>query len=343
MSTPDNVRPLPVAPADAFASAWTADQLMATEFPEPRWAVPGIISEGVNLLAGPPKIGKSWMAFGLALAVAGGTPAFDMIGVDPGPVLYLALEDTPRRLQARMGKLLEGTAAPANLTLATTCPALPAGGDEAIATWLDQHPGARMVVIDVFAKVRGTPAPGMNAYEADYAAVTRAKHIADEYGVPILLVHHVRKMGSDDFLETVSGSNGIAGAADAVLVLKRARNQADGVLNVTGRDIDEAEYALQFYPGTGAWQLLEGPASDHALHDTRLAVLRHVRENPGSTPKAIAEATGIERESVKKTCQRMATNGQLQVSPGGRYRPVDSAEGEVSPLSPESPNLFEQQ
>ncbi|GAA0538762.1 AAA family ATPase [Saccharopolyspora thermophila] len=333
-SHPDNVRPLRQA-VDPFATAWTADALMAAEFPEPRWAVPGILAEGVNVLAGPPKVGKSWMSLGLALAVAAGGRALEMVDVEPGPVLYLALEDTPRRLQTRMGKLLGGAPAPPDLTLATTCPTLPAGGDEAIAGWLERNPDARMVVLDVFAKIRGVPPAGMSAYDADYAAVSRAKRIADQYGVAMVLVHHVRKMGSDDFLTEVSGTNGIAGAADAVLVLKRGRNQADGILNVTGRDVDEAEYALAFHAGSGTWQLLDGPASDHTLHDTRATILRFVRENPGNGPTAIAEGTGLNLASVKQTCRRMAEDGQLRVAPGGKYSPGDDRSAQaVSPLSP---------
>ncbi|GAA2778288.1 AAA family ATPase [Saccharopolyspora taberi] len=349
MSTPapehDNVRALRTNPADALIGAWTAEALMAAEFPEPRWAVPGILAEGVNVLAGPPKVGKSWMSLGLALAVASGGRALDTIDVDLGPVLYLALEDTPRRLQTRMGKLLGHDPAPAGLTVATNCPTLPAGGEEAIAAWLDHHPDARMVVLDVFAKMRGTPPAGMAAYDADYAAIGRAKRLADHYGVAFVLVHHVRKMGSEDFLETVSGSNGIAGAADATLVLRRGRNKADGVLQVTGRDIDEAEYALAFHPNSGAWQLLDGPASDHIMHDTSTTILHYVRESPGAGPKAIADATSLPYENVKKTCQRLAKEGHLHAA-GGRYRlpaiavtPRDTNGHEVSPASPMSPNL----
>lgn len=334
---PDNVRPLQRHPAEALAAAWTADKLMDAEFPEPRWAVPGIVAEGLNVLAGPPKVGKSWMSLGLALAVASGGRAFDMLDVDPGPVLYLALEDTPRRLQTRMGKLLGGEPAPAGLTLATTCPTLPAGGDQAIAAWLDQHPDARMVVLDVFAKMRGPTRQGMAAYDADYAAVSRAKRIADDYGVALVLVHHVRKMASEDFLAEVSGTNGIAGAADAVLVLKRGRNQADGVLNVTGRDVDEAEYGLAFHSGSGAWQLLDGPASDHTLHDTRATILRYLRENPGMGPTAISTNTGLDLASVKQTCRRMASDGQLH-SANGKYRPTDLGDiGSAQPVTPVTP------
>ncbi|MFE5729304.1 AAA family ATPase [Streptomyces sp. NPDC056528] len=320
--------PQPLQPAQQrIRTAWTADELMAAEFPAPKWAVPGIISEGVNLLAGPPKVGKSWLSLGLALSVAAGGTAMDAVPVEGGPVLYLALEDTPRRLQTRMGKILGGNRAPSGLTLATSCPPLPQGGNEAIAQWLDRNSEARMVVIDVFAKMRGNSAPGASAYDADYAAVGHAKRIADHYGVAMVLVHHVRKAASDDFLAEVSGTNGLAGAADATLVLKRSRGQADGVLHVTGRDVDEAEYALRFYAEAGAWQLLEGPAAEHTIGDTRATILRFVRANPGARPKAISEGTGLELDLVRQTCSRMTKDVQLIRKDGGYVVPDVTGSG----------------
>jgi len=300
-------------------TAWTAADLMAATFPPPRWAVPGILAEGVTLLAGPPKVGKSWLTLGLVLTITAGGRAFGRIDVQAGPVLYLALEDTPRRLQTRIRRLLCGQPAPAGLTLVTTCPPLPQGGGQSIAGWLDRNPAARMVVLDVFAKMRGPSPAGMSAYDADYAAVTRAKQIADRYSVAVVLVHQVRKAGADDFLESVSGTNGLAGAADATLVLRRARSQADAVLHVTGRDVDETEHALTFQPTTGAWLLLDGSAAEHTLSDTRAAILRYVRDHPGATPKAAADGTGLGYDNVKRTCSRMAADGQLSVDPAGRY------------------------
>ncbi|GLZ02435.1 AAA family ATPase [Actinoplanes sp. NBRC 103695] len=301
-------------------TAWTAADIMAMTFAPPKWAVPGVLSEGVNLLCGPPKVGKSWMSLGLGVDVACGGKAFGSIPVERGPVLYLALEDTARRLQNRLGKVLGQRKAPAGLTLATECPPLPQGGDKAIAAWLDRNPDARMVIIDVFAKLRGNSAPGASAYDADYAAVGRAKKVADDYGVAFVLVHHVRKAGSDDFLTEVSGTNGLAGAADATLVLKRARNQGDGVLHVTGRDVDENEYALTFDSDAGAWQMLDGPAEDHQVGETRAAILRFLRATPGSTPAGIASAVGLKAATVRQTCSRMLADGQLAAEPGGRYR-----------------------
>ncbi|MFE4717453.1 AAA family ATPase [Streptomyces sp. NPDC056728] len=339
-SVPSEPQAAPEAPPkrERPRTAWTADQLMAAEFPEPKWAVPGILAEGVSLLAGPPKVGKSWLSLGLGLSVAAGGQAFDSVPVKGGPVLYLALEDTPRRLQTRMGKLLGGQNAPPALTLVTECPPFPQGGSEAIAGWLDRNPDARMVVIDVFAKMRGQSPQGVSAYDADYVAVGYAKRLADHYGIAVVLVHHVRKMASEDFLTEVSGTNGIAGAADATLVLKRARGQADGILHVTGRDVNETEYALSFQEASGAWHLLDGPVSDHTVGDTRAAILRFVRANPGARPKDIADALPqADADTIRRTCSRMAADGQLAKDGGGRYYPDTEARTrgvpEVSQLS----------
>ncbi len=124
-----------------------------------------------------------------------------------------------------------------------------------------------------------------------------------------MLVHHVRKAGAEDFLEAVSGTNGLAGAADATLVLRRPRGEADGILYVTGRDVDETEHALRFTAANGAWTLLDGPAADYAMSGTRAAISRYLRANPDSNPKAIADGTGMSRENVRKTCQRMTAAG----------------------------------
>lgn len=333
-SVPSDPEPAPIAPPkrERPRTAWTADQLMAAHFPEPKWAVPGILAEGVSVLAGPPKVGKSWLSLGLGLSVAAGGNAFDSVPVQGGPVLYLALEDTPRRLQTRMAKLLGGQPAPAGLTLVTECPSFPQGGTEAIAQWLERNPDARMVVIDVFAKMRGPAPAGISAYDADYVAVGYAKRLADHYGVAVVLVHHVRKAGSDDFLTEVSGTNGIAGAADATLVLKRARGQADGILHVTGRDVDEAEYALSFQPASGAWHLLDGPVTDHTVSDTRATILRYVRAHPGAKPKDMAsELPQVDLDTIRRTCNRMADAGQLTKDPGGRYYPDTDTRTQTSP------------
>jgi hypothetical protein len=301
---------------------------MAADFPETRWAVPGIVAEGVTLLAGPPKAGKSWLVLDLAIASAAGGKALGKIDVNAGPVLYLALEDTGRRLQSRLAKVLGPDDAPEGLTLVTACEPLPAGGGSKIAAWLKHHPGAQLVIIDVLARVRGPASRDDRPYEADYQALARAKTIADQYGVPFIMVHHTRKAAADDFIDTISGTHGLGAAADSILVLRRVRGQADAILHVTGRDVEEHDYALQFAADIGAWQLLETPAAEVTLTGTRSAILRYVRQHEGATPKQIAYGGGLDYGLTKKTCKRMADDGQLDTNGHGAYfLPVSAVSG----------------
>jgi hypothetical protein len=76
-------------------------------------------------------------------------------------------------------------------------------------------------------------------------------------------------------------------------------------LSVTGRDVDESEYALRFTADNGSWTLLDGPAGDYAMSGTRADIMRYLRAKPGTGPKAIADALGISAENARKTCQRM--------------------------------------
>lgn len=176
--------------------------------------------------------------------------------------------------------------------------------------------------------MRGADPHGMTQYAADYAAAVRFKALADHYNVPFLLIHHVRKQGADDFQDMVSGTNGLTGAVDATLVLKRTRGQADGVLHVTGRDVEEAEYAMSFDANSGAWTKLDGPAADYQLQDTRALILRFIRDYPGSKPAAIADALDLNPGTVRQTCKRMADKGQLRASAGGTYHPPDSRDSD---------------
>ena len=288
------------------------------------------------------------------VATATGGEALGSIDVEQGPALYLALEDTGRRLKDRLGKVLGGSPPPTTLTLATQCPPLPSGGAHIISAWLDRNPGARLVVIDVLARVRGPAGRDMGAYDADYRAVCHAKAVADHHGVPFVVVHHTRKASAQDFLDEVSGTQGVAGAADTVAVLKRIRGKADGILHITGRDVEETSYALTFAADLGAWQLSDTPAAEAVLGDTRAAILAYVRDHRGAKPKEIAYGTQLPYDAVKQAARRMADAGQLHADPaGGYYEPVttvtavtqpkmtsgnasDTADVAISPRSPDS-------
>lgn len=333
---------------------FSADDLLDTHFPEPRWAVPGLIAEGLTLLAGAPKLGKSWLCLDLGISIATGTPALGKIDTLQGDVLYAALEDPPRRLKSRLRKILDGDHAPANLALVTELPSMVVALD-LIAEWLEGHPDARLVVIDVLAKIRPQAAPGTSAYEADYAVLSRLKKLADTYRVAVVVVTHLRKMEATDVFDQVSGSTGLTGGADATLVLKRARGDNSASMHVTGRDIVESEYAVTFNPDRCTWTLDGDALADAAkkaatnrvadgLGDRSVEILDLVTASPGVGPTQVGKAVGLDANAAGVYLQRLVDAGRLQKIGRGRYSPIESVasvEGDnVIPVAFNTNNTF---
>lgn len=227
----------------------TAAALIAREFQPPRFAIDNLLPEGLTLLGGRPKQGKSWLALLLAWAVAAGNE-LDGRGGMPGAVLYLALEDTDRRLQGRL-TMLQGSLgweAPARLTLNTSWPRSP-DGLYYVAEWLDSRKDEpfKFVIVDTLVRFR-TPQNGRgNSYAEDSEALGSLKQLLDHYRASGLVVHHTRKLRAEDPFDELSGTLGLTGAADTIWVLDRVRGSDAAKLYVTGRDLADATIDL-------AWQ-----------------------------------------------------------------------------------------
>ena len=220
-----------------------------------RWAVPEILPEGVCILAGKPKVGKSWLALDLALAVGAGGLALGKIPVEPGPVLFLGLEDTARRLTKRL-RILCPEAPPSCVEIMTECPRLGAGGEILLREWLEVHPAARLVVIDTLARFRPAASAADTLYTGDYAVGRYLGSLCADHQAAILLVHHTRKMSSDDPVDMLSGTLGLAGGVDGFMVLQRVPVGNAATLYVAGRDIEEAgEHSIAWDRDRARWRL----------------------------------------------------------------------------------------
>lgn len=311
----------------------TGDWLDAQSFPDLAWTVPGIVPEGFGLLTGPPKLGKSWLALHLGLAVAQGAAAFGAIGTGvPRPVLYLALEDGERRLQGRARKLLDGAPIPANLHYATSLPA--ATVLAAIGEWLDAF-GERepLVILDTLGKVMPPSTPGESAYARDYRIGSALKAMSDAHpGTTLLVVHHTRKAEGVDWMDSTSGTQGLNGSADFTVSLARSRNESESVLRVTGRDVRENEYAM--VSDDGRWELAGKSLSEAAhaaaglkastgLGDDSTRVVAFVGEHSsGVTPGQVAAHMGWEDKKASAYLGRLVTAGRIERPQRGVYTPV---------------------
>lgn len=233
-----------------------ASDLLLQQFEPIRWAVPGLIPEGVTLFAGAPKVGKSWAALDISIAIASGGHVFGDIQVDPGEALYLALEDNPRRMQRRLTKALRGGRCPEGLHFAYSAPTIDDGLIEELSAFLDSHPACRVVTVDTIKPIRPPAGKNDRIYDTDYAVGRPFLALAAKYHIAVVLVHHTNKSKSEDDLDTISGSQGLAGGVDNILVLKRGRASSEAILYVTGRDIEtEGRYPMTWDTDLAMWTI----------------------------------------------------------------------------------------
>jgi hypothetical protein len=309
--------------------------LDAKHFEPLEYQVPGLIPEGLGIMGGPPKLGKSWVAIDVGLAVACGGYAFGAIRCPQRPVLYLALEDGERRLQERSRAALADQCIPANITFITT--ATPNEALLVIAEFMTRHQDDKpLVLVDTLGKIKRPRNLGEESYLADYQEVG-GKFLALTHATPgstLLFVHHTRKANSDDFVAEISGTFGITGAVDFVIKLARPRLSNEALLNITGRDVIEDEYALDVEHGL--WRLKGGSldAARNAAEEqresscmgaTKAAVLAFVRMWPHPHPLGaadIARATSIPRQTAGTNLRRLADEGLIARVGHGQFLPL---------------------
>lgn len=293
--------------------------IMETCYPPVRWVVENYIPEGLSILAGRQKLGKTWLALDWAIAVACGGAAMGSIFCETGDVLYIDLENGHRRIQGRINMIFPSERNRPDLSRlewVNDAPDLNKGFIMALDDWRISVPDPRLVIIDVLQRIKPAGKVGQTSYESDYDAMSALQRWATEHRVAVLCLHHTRKGGADDPLEALSGSNGLSACADTTLLLDRDGNGT--TLYVRGRDVEETESALTFL--AGLWTVT-GQASDVRRSTERGNILGALEEaNEPMSPTDIAAVTAMKSGNVRRLLYSMMRDGEVQKSGRGRYQ-----------------------
>ncbi|OPX42065.1 DNA repair protein RadA [Ruminiclostridium hungatei] len=203
----------------------------------------GLLYSGAYILAGAPKVGKSFLVAQLAYHISTVQVLWNF-EVHTGTVLYLALEDDYQRLQERMFRMfgVEGTD---NLYFAVYAKQIGNGLDEQLEKFMREHPDTKLIIIDTLQKIREIGGE-VYSYANDYDIVGQMKKFADRHCICLLLVHHTRKQPAGDNFERISGTTGLLGCADgAFLLQKENRTDLNATLDIVGRDQPDQRLYLQ--------------------------------------------------------------------------------------------------
>lgn len=268
-----------------------AETLMTTPMEPLKFIVSGLLPEGLHVLAGSPKIGKSWLALWICLQVAKGENVWGFETLK-SEVLYLCLEDSFARIQSRLFEITDE--APPTLHFAIMSATIGNGLEHQIESFITECPDSGLIVIDTLQKVRKTVSANVNSYATDYDDINALKQIADHHHLAILLVHHLRKTSDADPLNMISGTSGIAGGADTNFILQKdKRTENTATLICTGRDIEGRELLLAFNKNNFLWELLEPIEMDQLIIPEEIIFLSDFIKSSGSF-------TGTATELIEK-------------------------------------------
>lgn len=239
-------------------NAIDGETLIDMNLPRTKFVIQGILPLGLAIIAGAPKVGKSWLMLDWCVKIAKGENIWNF-KTTQGTTLYLCLEDNNSRIQDRLLTITDEVTS--NVYFVTDCSSLSDGLEEQIRNFVNEHSDTVLIVIDTLQMVRQNTKD--ISYASDYKEIETIKHIADELQIAILLVHHMRKQNDKDPLNKLSGTNGIAGGADTIFTLdKSKRSQNNATFICTGRDIEYREFELNFNKEDCVWAMIADSAEN---------------------------------------------------------------------------------
>jgi len=291
-------------PIECRKTSWTIAELYDTEFPEPNWIVPGTIQEGLVVLGGRPKVGKSFLALQIASAVGTGGKVFDR-DVVRGKVLYLALEDNGRRLKNRLQKM--NIPKNAQVQFETEWRPLHKGGlDDLLVAYEKEK--YRLIVIDTLS--RALPGVNHNDEQPIGLMMDTLQNIAISNSMTILPVDHTRKPNGyfADPIDDIMGNTAKSKPIDEALAIYKTQGKAGATLRGIGKEIEEFNLSLMFDSLTWCWQSL-GDANELALSEQKKELINALKECGKSTAPTINKLLGRDRSNLYKELNDLVNSG----------------------------------
>jgi len=301
----------------------TARDLQRMKIPPINWAVKDLIPEGLTLLAGRPKVGKSFIVLDLALSITNEYKFLDKFDCTPGKVLFIPYEDNTRRMQSRINELLDWEIAPEGLLFPSELnfPKLDRGGVDNIRRIIKDDPDIRMVVIDTFGTAISS---GFNSFgtsfKEDYDFLSHLQQLSLEFQISIVLIHHTRKLPSENVFDEIVGTTGVTASPDTLMLIKKHGDKT--LLHITGRDIEEDTFEIKFDKETFKWELIaEGVTYAGTAERQAIVDLFEGDYDKEFQIKDIAEQIGKSRLAISQLIRKMKLSGEISEGSGyGFYK-----------------------
>ncbi len=292
-----------------------------------KWVVQDVIPlEGVTMLVSPPKSGKSILAYNVVIENATKPKILNYFAAGSRfDTLYIDLEGTKRRTQGYVTNLLgSGVPFPPSVSVVYKWPCISGGGLSKLYDYATYHQNTKLFVVDTFGRIQVGTVSKTNiaySYKRDVEDIDIFSRFCETMHVSVILIHHTKKTESDDWVSMVSGTYGISGSVDTLLLFKRRKGEFQATLSITGRDVEERQYKLNTNLRKQRINVI-GEETDEGIELTdtqRDIVLCLQAYGEPKSPKEISEMVGRSVGSVKRLLANMVEDGKIIRAGYGKY------------------------
>ena len=327
-----SVGALLTGPGTPDADGYSAAELPSMEIPPIDFLVQGLVPEGLSILGGAAKTGKTYLLLQLAVSLASGTPFLNRDVPKKRRVLYYYLERGCRQVKTRFEEIYGSDfSPPADLIFVHRLPRLSLGGLAILEQHIERY-SPEVVIFDTWQNIRAETKGTQNAYEKEYAELAFIKgQIMAKFGVSVFLAHHLKLFKKGDITDPMSmfnGSAAISGAVDTAMLMFRERFSETATLSVFGRDVEDTVIEL-VKRKTAGWKESEDGGSIRLIGETdfQREIIAVLEKHPdGVTARDVAKKLpGTQYDSIQRQLKRWFDNGKIDRE-GKRYRIFSFAE-----------------
>lgn len=333
---------------EAWRNGVSAREIISKEYKQTEAIIDGFLFKGLNIFAGPSKIGKSNLATEISDAVENGKPIFGQ-DTKTGEVLFYSLEDPGFRQKKKFEKM--GISPQKTLyqfkDRVPPIPKLTKGLEQEIEDWATNTPNAKLVIIDVYGKVKSSKTGNLNAYEVDNENLQDLQTISNKLDIGVLLIHHTKKIKENDVFDEINGSAAIQSNADNLIVLQSKRKVGEtATLHVLPKDSEQLEWQVSLNKENIRWELITKDKSktitllhQHILKNLELMystgnkdekdhgikkgdLIKSVIHDDELNAKSSSSGKPHSKETIGKAIDRLIEKKQIIVNSKARYSPM---------------------
>ena len=312
---------------------FTMNSLSKADLPATKWLVKDIIPEGLGIIAGAPKAGKSMLLLQLCYCLGNGYDEF--LGYEipnKANIVYYDFESNSNLIKNRISNMFPNEEPPKNVYIHQEPLTYEEGFLELMKGHIKKY-DADLVVVDMYTQVARTTGADSESYIPKARELVKYKDLAELYGITIILVMHTRKSDKPRKIavEDIMGSQAYTGTTQFNIVIGKTLDCKgnEHVINFveTNRAGAELDLVLRLDPETLTFmnegsddEIKQKKARDKFMNDPIVKAIKNITTTVKRTKEALMSISATDvLESIPDDERYTSKGEELNAHRIGRF------------------------